>query len=427
MIPMWRGAQGCQPSGTMLRAEKARISVARWAVALGLGIALFFGASNARAYPWMIRHGYTGCMPCHTDPSGGAGVLTEYGRAQGDLLLRMLYGKADESGEASRTAEFAGFLPLPPQLRLGGDFREALFSSQAENAPLVQEFITMRADVTADIKVGRFRAAGNLGFAPQGDLYAAITDNPTGNNLISREHWLGVELDQDGAWLLRAGRMALPFGIRMIEHTLWARSLTRTDFDDTQEYGASISFAKDKLRGEAMGIVGNFQIHPDAFRERGYAAYIEYAPMNTLSFGASSLFTRATRDIIYGVTDYRYANGPFVRYAPFEQLVLFAEFDSNYQSLTWNGHRGGFAGFVQADYEPTQGFHVMATGETMNSGTAGEPTSFDGWLSAVWFFLPHMDVRIDGIYQTLGQAPTPTTSSSYTSVTTFLAQFHVFL
>jgi len=400
---------------------------ARWLFAMGAALTLFLVATRAEAYPWMIRHGYTGCLPCHTDPSGGTGVLTEYGRAQGDLLLRMPYAKVDESGEASPTARFAGFVPLPAQLRLGGDFREAVYTTQAENAPLQQQFITMRADATADVKIGRFRAAGNLGYAPQGDLYASLTDNPSGGNLISREHWIGVELDDDGGWLLRAGRMALPFGIRMIEHTLWARSLTRTDFDDTQEYGASLSLARDKLRGEVMGIVGNFQIHPDDFRERGYAAYVEFAPMNTLSFGVSSLFTRATRDIIYGVTDYRFANGPFLRYAPFEQLVLFAEIDSNYQSLTWNGHRGGFAGFAQADYEPTQGFHVMLTGETMNSGTADEPTSFDWWLTAVWFFLPHMDVRIDAIYSTLGQAPTPTTPSSYTNVSTWLAQFHVFL
>ena len=107
--------------------------------------------------------------------------------------------------------------------------------------------------------------------------------------------------------------------------------------------------------------------------------------------GASSLFTRATRDIVYGVTDYFYANGLFARYAPVKPFVFLAEGDSVYQSLTWNGHRGGFAAFVQADYEPTQGFHLMLTAEAMNSGTAGEPVSYDGWVSAVWFLLPHVD------------------------------------
>jgi hypothetical protein len=399
-----------------------------WALALAAGMALFLSSSSARAYPWMIRHGYTGCMPCHTDPSGGAGALTEYGRAQSDLLLRMRYGESTDSGEADKTSGllFGLIAPLPDQVRLGGDFREAFYSNKAEGAPVNQELITMRADLYGDVKVGRFRAAGSIGYVPQGDLPAALTTG-TSDNVVSREHWLGVELDDDGAWLLRGGRITLPFGIRMIEHTLWVRTLTRTDLDDNQSYGLSLSFGRDKLRGELMGIAGNFEIHPDEFRERGYTTYVEYAPITTLAFGASSLFTRATRDIVYDVTDYRYANGVFARYAPVQQLVLLGELDSVYQSLTWNGHRGGFAGFVQADYESIQGFHLMLTGETMNGGAGGEPTSYDGWLSAVWFCLPHVDLRLDGIYATLGIPPVAGVPASRSGVTTWLAQFHVFL
>jgi hypothetical protein len=384
-------------------------------------------ASSARAYPWMIRHGYTGCTPCHTDPSGGAGVLTEYGRAQSDLLLRMRYGESLDSGEADKTSGFlAGLVPLPEQVRLGGDFREAFLSNQVAGAPIAQQLITMRADLSADIKIGRFRAAGNIGYAPLGDLLASLTRAPS-DNLISREHWLGAELDEEGAWLLRAGRMALPFGIRMIEHTLWARVLTRTDFDDAQQYGVALSYGADKFRTELMGVAGNFQVRPDDFRERGYSGYAEYAPATTLALGASSSFTRATRDIVYGVTDYRYANGVFARYAPTPALVILGEADSVYQSLTWHGHRGGYAAFTQADYEPSQGFHVMVTAEVMNSGAAGEPPSFDGWLSAVWFFLPHADFRFDGIYGSLGAAGEGGAPSSHTAITTWLAQLHMFL
>jgi hypothetical protein len=245
--------------------------------------------------------------------------------------------------------------------------------------------------------------------------------------VVSREHWLGVELDEKGTYLLRAGRITVPYGIRMIEHNLWARSLTRTDIDATQQYGVALSFGRDKLRGELMGIAGNFQVRPDAFRERGYSAYVEYAPLTSLAVGLSSLFTRATRDIVYEVTDYRYANGPFLRYSPVEQLVFLMEIDSVYQSLTWNGHRGGFAGFVQADYEPVQGLHVMLTGEAMNSGQAGEPPSGDAWLSGVWFFLPHMDIRLDGILSSLGSPGVAGSPATHTSDSLFLAQFHVFL
>jgi hypothetical protein len=375
----------------------------------------------------MIRHGYSRCMPCHTDPSGGAGALTAYGRAQSDLLLRMHYGQGSDTGEADPTSGFLlGIVELPEALRLGGDFREGFLSNQVEGAPIQQQLITMRADGYGDVKLGRFRAAGSLGYVPQGDLPAALTTNPT-DNLVSREHWLGVELDNDGAWLLRGGRIALPFGIRMIEHTLWARSLTRTDIDATQQYGVAMSFSRDQLHGEVMGIAGNFQIRPDDFRERGYSAYAELAPGPTVAFGASSLFTRATRDIVYGVTDYRYVNGVFARYAPFEPLVFLAEADWVYQSLTWNGHRGGYAAFAQMDYESVQGFHLMLTGESMNSGSGGEPSSFDGWVSAVWFCLPHADLRFDGIYSVLGSPPTAGGPASTTNVTTWLLQVHAFL
>jgi hypothetical protein len=399
----------------------------QWVVGFALGLALMTAASSAHAYPWMIRHGYTGCTPCHTDPSGGAGALTEYGRAQSDLLLRMRYGEGTDSGEADRSSGFLfGLTPMPDALRLGADFREGYYNNQVENAPAEHELITMRADLYGDIKIGRFRAAGSIGYVPSGDLQAAIT-RATSENLVSREHWLGVELDEDSAWLLRAGRITLPFGLRMIEHTLWVRTLTRTDIDDTQQYGVALAYSAEKFRAEAMGIAGNFEIRPDEFRERGYSAYAEYAPTTTLALGASSSFTRATRDIVYGVTDYRYANGLFARYSPVQPLVFLAEADSVYQSLTWNGHRGGYAGFVQADYEPTQGFHVMVTSEIMNGGSAGEPASYDGWLSAVWFFLPHMDLRLDGIYSSLGVAASATAPATHTGVTTWLAQFHVFL
>ena len=350
--------------------------------------------------------------------------MTEYGRAQSDLLLRTHYGPTSE--EADRTAGFLFGAPLPQELRLGGDFREAFFSNKVEGAPVLQEFLTMRLDMYGDVKVGRFRAAGSLGYAPTGDLPASLTTNPS-DNLVSREHWIGAELDEDGAYLLRGGRITLPFGIRMIEHNLWARTLTRTDLDATQQYGLALSFARDKLRGEVMGILGNFLVSPDDFRERGYSLYVEYAPMPTLAVGASSLFTRASRDINFGVTDYRYANGLFGRYSPFQALVLLAEGDWIYQSLTWSGHRSGYAGFLQADYESVQGVHLMATGELMNSGADGEPTSFDAWLSAVWFFLPHVDIRFDGIYSSLGIPPAGGQPASHEAVTTWLLQFHVFL
>ena len=389
-----------------------------WAISVAGLLVPLLCASRAEAYTWMIRHGYSGCMPCHTDPSGG-GPLTAYGRAQGELLLQTRFGPPAE--EASSLSGFAwGLVPLPDELRFGGDFREAYFGQKLSGAKYADRLITMQADLFGDIKFHRFRAEGDIAYAPTGDLYASITNNPD-KNIITRDHWLGYELDEDASWLLRAGRITLPFGIRAIEHTLFARDLTRTDIDRWQQYGLALSVSKERFRGELMGIVGNFQIRPDDYRERGYSAFFEYALMNTFAVGASSLFTHANIDVLASVANNRFANGLFVRYAPLEQLVILAEGDSVYQSLSGTADHNGYATFAQVDAEPLQGLHVMATGELMNSGGVSEPASYSGWLSAVWFFWSHMDVRVDGVYQFLG-TPVGTTQAP-----SLLLQYHVYL
>jgi hypothetical protein len=392
----------------------------RTLLALSVFVASLCVSSAAAAYPWMIRHGYSGCAPCHADPSG-AGPLTAYGRTVSEVVLDSSYGRQASGTPGGSSSFLWGAVELPPELRLGGDFREAFLSVRQSGGGYVdQRFITMRADLYGDVQWHRLRAAASIGYAPTGSLNASLTRTAT-DNLVSREHWLGVELGRDQQLLLRAGRLTLPFGIRNIEHNFWARQLTRTDMVDQQQHGLSLAFDYGWLRGEAMGIAGNYQIRPDLFRERGYSAFVELAVASRLALGVSSLFTRARRDIIYRVTDYRQAHGLFARYAPFTPLVLLAEADYVYQSLTWNGHRAGFAAFLQTDWEPVQGAHLMLTGEAKNAGSYQEPASFGGHASAVWFFAPHADLRLDNTYQRLASP------SGQTKVFSLLLQAHVYL
>ena len=152
-----------------------------------------------------------------------------------------------------------------------------------------------------------------------------------------------------------------------------------------------------------MAILGNYQIRPDSYRERGYSGYVELAWSRHLAFGASSLFTRAQRDIFYRVTDYRQAHGLFVRYSPVQPLVVMAEADWRYQSLTYNGHRAGYSALVQADWEMKQGIHFMLTGEGNQEGNAGELASYGLGGSFISFFAPHANLRLDDTYRRLGQ------------------------
>jgi hypothetical protein len=374
----------------------------------------------------MISHGFNGCTSCHTDPSGSP-ILTPQGRAQGELLLRTQYqpGPRDCPDQTrSEACPWGGFLwgaiDLPDELRMGGNFRTAYSVSKNADDPVDSDLLLLRSDLFADIKVLKFRAAGSIGYAATGSEYAALSRQPS-ENLVSREHWLGFELDDAANWLLRGGRMALPYGLRLSEESLWVRDVTRTNLDDQQQYGFALSLDKRQFRGELMGILGNFQTRPDEYRERGYSAFFEYAPIPGLAVGLSSLVTRARRDIVYQVTDYRQAHGLFARYSPIASLVLMAEGDLVYHSLTWNGHRSGHAALLQANWEPIQGLHFELGGEHKNDGGVDQPNSYGARGAIVWFFLPHADVRLDNFYRRISNA------LEERVVLTLLAQLHVYL
>ncbi|HEX3774913.1 MAG TPA: hypothetical protein VHV51_10645 [Polyangiaceae bacterium] len=393
----------------------------RLCLALLIFCASFATSKPAHAYAWMIRHGYGQCVQCHVDPSG-SGPLTQYGRAMSEILLRTQYSWERRDDEEAKLGQFLfGIVQLPKELDFGGEGRVAEQFTKIENTALDREFLWMQLDGHAAVQVGPFVAVGTLGFAPHAALGAALTRSPD-SNLVSREHWLGAWLDDSHSALVRAGRMNLPFGIRTIEHTLGVRSFTNTDINDEQQYGASFAYAGDQLRAEAMGIIGNFQLRPDDFRERGYSAYLEYLPAPHLGFGASSTIVHVKLDEQLLRPEWRHAHGVFGRWStPWDPLVLLTEWDYVFDSPQYLPRRSGVVGYLQADLEATQGVHFIATGEAANVSTASVPPSWTGWLSYAWFFAPHADIRLDNIYQSLA------TSSGRTGALTFLVQAHVFL
>ena len=358
---------------------------ALWAGLLTLAAALS-APRPARAYSWMVTHGYTSCATCHADPSGN-GVLTAYGRAQGELLLRTQYGAAPE--EAGPTAGFLwGALKTPDWLLLGGGLRAMPLAVKVGSGPTVTSLILMQADLAAEAHSGGFRAAASVGAVTSSGSAAAVA-----GNLIAREYWLGYGAE-DGSWLLRAGRINLPYGLRIIDHTLYVRAATQTDINATQEHGISFAYSGEKLRAEVMGVLGNYQVAPDGYRQRGYSGYAEWALTGRAAIGASSLVTHAADDVLLRAATTRQAHGLFARWSPFDRLALLAEADLVLVRPSGAAAQDGVATMLQADFEAVQGLHFIATGES-NSATQAGGTSYGGWVAAAWFFAPHADVRID--------------------------------
>ncbi|MCW5836856.1 MAG: hypothetical protein KIS78_30960 [Labilithrix sp.] len=378
----------------------ARVALRAALFALVLAGALL-ASRSAHAYPWMIRHEYAACTMCHADPSG-AGIVTPYGRAQSEVLLRTLWGEPDEDADPAKLGGFAfGAVPLPEWLDLQADVRSLLLRvSPPDPAPSTNRMILMQADAATALRLGAFRASGTLGYAHEGALGASVTRG-TGDRLVSRQHWAGFVFGDDDAFLVRAGRMNLPFGLRILEHTTFVRSATRSDINAAQQHGVALAYNKESWRGEAMAILGNFQLRPDALRDRGVSAYVERAFTPGLALGATSLITHAELDLTARTSAFRQAHGLFGRYTPVKPVVVMLEADVLVRSPKRQAIDVGTTGLAQVDVEPVQGVHLAATGELLTERYGEDALSLGGWLSAFWFFLPHVDLRADFVYRSL--------------------------
>ena len=357
----------------------------------------------------MIRNGYSGCASCHLDPSGG-GLLNEFGRSEASDSLRSHYGS-----EPPPVEPVFGLWKNPDWLLIGGSFRGMSLFMKTDGASFMNSNILMQADLRGGIEAGHWRAAASLGVIQNGNSPAAVV-----GNLVAREYWLGYALINDTV-LVRAGRINLPFGIRSIEHTLFVRAATRTDLNDTQEHGVAVAFRGHGLRGEVEAIAGNYQAHPDAFRERGYSGYAEWSPRNRYALGVSSLVTHVAEDVYFRAANTRQAHGLLVRAAPIDPLVVLAEADYVTQAPAGLARWNGLATMLQLDVEPWQGLHVIGTGETYASGQPGTPTSWGAWAGLAWFFMSHVDGRLD--YMHRGEAY----GAVRVPVDAFMVQLHLFL
>lgn len=385
---------------------------------IGVFAALLCTSRAASAYPWMIRHEYQGCVPCHADPSG-AGLLTEYGRAMAENIMRSRYG-VPAPDEPSKVGRFLWGVPTPDWLLLGGSVRNGVQLNKGSGSPWNTRLLQMEADFKAQLTLSRFRAYGSIGYMHEGASLTQLTHRAN-DNLVSREHWIGVDLGEDKQFLLRAGRIDLPFGIRNDEHDLLVRSTgtTRTNINESQQHGVALNYNGSVVRAEIMALLGNYQLNPDAFRERGYAGYLEILVAKSTALGLSSMITYAKQDYQTQAPDtIRQVHGAFARFAPVEPLVLMIEANAlitkaGQSAIATAGTMPGFVGMVQADIEPTQGLHLIFTGEAMASGgvvtsaTSQSTTtkSFDAYAGVLWFFAPHADLRFDFVAASVQDSP----------------------
>jgi hypothetical protein len=355
--------------------------------------------AEARAFPFMIRHGYTGCGECHVDPSGG-GALTAYGRGQSAILLSSTWGEPHEPGKGK---DFLwGAVPLPEQLALQADLRSLVIPRPGD-----VRVVGMQNDLRGAVTLGKVVAYASLGIVSEGAGKARVgtkTDDVSDVGAVSREHWVGYKPTDE--ILVRAGSINAPYGLRTDNHITFARAATRTDVNDDQPFGVGAYWAPGKVRGELLLGIGDPQVSGDdpitEPWERSYHATVAWSLDSKLDVGASSLMGRSAFDLDTEEERTRQAHALHARWSPVRPLVLFGEAGLLRDNVAGNG-TGGSYGWLLADVEPVQGLHVEGTGEWCASLGQGRVGRAGGALR--WFVAPHFDVRMDLFYGTLKCTP----------------------
>jgi hypothetical protein len=388
------------------------------------------GGADADAYPWLINHGYAKCAACHVDPSG-SGQLTQYGAALHDVAVRWHADPKElESGEPSPLSAALFGLPQPEWLNVSGNIRAGGMlvgrSDAIDKARAIP--LLMASDVYATVNVAPVVAHVAVGYGLAGRARglvgpaAALMFAEGQHALTSREHWLGVKF-LDDALVIRAGRLPLPFGLRNYEHVSWVRAATRSDVNVGQQHGLAVAWQNDLLRTEVMGIAGNFQLRPDAYRERGYSGLVEWAAQEKLALALSSKSTWAARDLATGRKDaLRTEHGLSARWSPIDGVALLGEADLLVARVDGAVAVGG-VGWLQVDLQPVQGVHIQPALETLYRGDGTEAApAVGGWLSLSWYPLVHTELRLDNYIR----QEAPTVGRSPASLTSLL-QVHLYL
>jgi len=337
-----------------------------------LGLLGLFSATNAQAYPGMIRHGYVNCTSCHVSPSGG-GVLTPYGR---EMAGEVLSAWAKEGEGDFLWGAFAK--KLPETLLLGGDTR--VLGTYRDN-PVFKEkrLFLMQSDLEAAYGWGKLTADLELGYVD-------------GDGLESLRHYLMYHFDDQDT--LRLGKFRNSFGINTDEHTLAIKNNLGWG-DETETYNLEYARLTDRYSLYATGIFGA----PESIETRsglsfGRTGYVDSGggSVRASAFLADKFELGAS--YFYGKklnADPRSVVGPFAILGFTKRLFYLGELDFQSKTSRW-----GVFDFQRLTYEVRQGLQVFLQQELAQSNQVSQ-TGTNARLErygvgALFFPRPHFEI-----------------------------------
>lgn len=344
---------------------------------LGYCITLLLSAiaSTAQAYPQYIAKGATTCGSCHYTPAGG-GFPTSYGHGSIEATIYSF-----EWGENIREHVLKGDTSgyddegLALQADVMVDVRGLLLGRAPSDNGGEWVGIPMLTEFGVVVAFGPMLLYGGVTLRPPTDPRAIET------YIYSREHWIGGRIGE--TLMLRAGRMAKPFGLRIADHTQY----TRLDLDldmFSQAYGVEVDWTPGNWVLSLAGMVGELvpswgELEPGVYLSGAYSFSGRASVGASLSMGGTDGFD-FTRVSVHG------------RVRVWQRIYALAEFAS---SILWTAppeEQTSLVGYARLGWFATEWLDIYA--ESGHRYVVGSPLKFKQRYAfgVAWHPLPWVEV-----------------------------------
>lgn len=179
-----------------------------------LAVVVLLAPGAVRGEPYLAVRAGAKCVACHVNPTGG-GKRTDFGAIYGQTALAAGQS-APATDAAPATAPWTG--RLNQYLALGADLRATAQRTRVPRA-------------TETVAVNQTRAQVYLEVKPFGDQFTLYVDERVAPGAASNREAYALLWLADQRVYLKAGRMFVPFGLRIEDDSAFIRQVSGVNFN----------------------------------------------------------------------------------------------------------------------------------------------------------------------------------------------------